>query len=450
MFSDDAFNKNIHNDAPTGGAGTLIGNWAEERVLKEASGHGRTIPQRHVPRSGLLEDFTKVPFETRKGDDTFNRVYGPKSDHIAQPASRTIGQPDRHEGKIMGQGPKDRTMHAGRYEVAEAEVLAEEEEIAKQAHVRRWETTTGLVHSKPSELEAEKAIHSRKSYKDEILHGPAPERTRNIDNQGLEFPTHAHYSCVEPVTHARMALDDPRMRSDVRASAASGVNTFGKNSEFTKPLLEFNRGLAKDEELETMYNGLQSSQPLRHIGGHQPRGPFEVPSLATLKTQIHSKIAEVWGAYGYVMLRQRLFDVGNTEGFVHKDDIVTILRDELGLDNQEVTDIALQVYLGQLATMKKTDVRIGAFLASLRPVITQKQKRRVMEAFKGLNPTNGEIRLGDWLAHLQDEDLRATVVTAFGAQDESQVAGTAVTEPVFSELLADLAPFLDVEALLAV
>lgn len=56
--TDDAYNKYLGADS--GKAGTLLGNWLEERVLRETTGEGRTVPQRHVKRSGLLKDFTKV------------------------------------------------------------------------------------------------------------------------------------------------------------------------------------------------------------------------------------------------------------------------------------------------------------------------------------------------------------------------------------------------------
>jgi len=66
-----------------------------------------------------------------------------------------------------------------------------------------------------------------------------------------------------------------------------------------------------------------------------------------------------------------------------------------------------------------------------------------------LNPVNGEIRLGDWLGQLQDDELRATVVAAFGAQDEEQVGGMAVNDQVFMELFADIAPFIAIDPLIA-
>jgi len=281
------------------------------------------------------------------------------------------------------------------------------------------------------------------------LHGPEVERHIALNNEALHHPTHIHYSNAETITHARMSMADPRMKSDLKGSAPSGVSAFGRNSEFSKPVHESIRGLAKDDDLENMYNGLKGTDPARHRGGHAPAGHFgEVPSLATLKNAINNKIADTWGAYGYVRLRQCLFNCADHEGFVQKADAVTVFRQELGLPAEEVSDEALETYLEQHVTMKKTELKIGALMSSLRPVLPQREKRRVLEGFKALGPVSGEVRLGDWLGRLEDEELRTVLVTAFGAQDEQQVAGMALSEPIFTELFADLAPFVDIGGLL--
>jgi len=229
-------------------------------------------------------------------------------------------------------------------------------------------------------------------------------------------------------------------------------SSFGKHSEFSKPVNEFTRGLAKDEELAAMYQGLQGTQPLRTLSGGQPRaGAFaSVPSLAALKVAIHDKIAEVWGPQGYVSLRQQLFDRGDHEGYVTKDDVVAVLRGQLGLTEEEVPERMLDIYLGQLVTMKKRELKIGSFMSSLRPVLLVNTKRRVLERFRSLDATgSGSVRLGDWLGRLQDSELRGTIVSAFGAQEEDMVADIPITEPIFMEVLADLAPFMEIEGLLA-
>jgi len=75
-FTDDAFNKYINENER--GSTILIGNWYEEQCIRDATGEGRTVAQRHIKRSGLLQDFTKLPSQTRVMDNTFDRVLGRK------------------------------------------------------------------------------------------------------------------------------------------------------------------------------------------------------------------------------------------------------------------------------------------------------------------------------------------------------------------------------------
>lgn len=54
--------------------GTLIGNWEEERELKDFTGTHRTIPKQHIPKKHL--DFEKTIEPTFKQDNTKERIYG--------------------------------------------------------------------------------------------------------------------------------------------------------------------------------------------------------------------------------------------------------------------------------------------------------------------------------------------------------------------------------------
>lgn len=153
---------------------------------------------------------------------------------------------------------------------------------------------------------------------------------------------------------------------------------------------------------------------------------------------------------GYVSLRQRLFDFCDHEGFVPKGNVVAVLREQLGVTEEEVPSKPLDVWLTQLVTMKKDELTASTFMSSLRPALPQKDKRRVLTAFKLLQGpnSNGIVRLGDWLQRLDNGEVKQTVVLAFGAEDEESVANTTVTERVFLELFSDLAPFLDIDSLL--
>ena len=61
----DAYNKFAKNTA-----GTLVGNWQEERELRDLTGHGRNFPINHVPRH------QGDPVYMRNRDGTETRIHG--------------------------------------------------------------------------------------------------------------------------------------------------------------------------------------------------------------------------------------------------------------------------------------------------------------------------------------------------------------------------------------
>jgi hypothetical protein len=462
QFSDDAFNKFLTDPAR---AGTLVGNWYEERSIRDATGEGRSVPQRHIPRAGLLVDWTKVPDAgPRKQDNTFERTYGAKFDIRGVPTSKVIGagEQDIHgtvavapmlqaEGRIARTGARELACRVARWQAAETEVLEEEAERERKANERSFDTTSGNEFKKPDESLAEKAVYLRKSCKLEILHGPTPDRSRALRNAGMDIQTNVHYSNTEAVTHARMSLVDPMMRNDMKVSACQGYQTFGKNSEFSKPMGESMLGITKDDELNKLFNEHEkTANPMRMRGGVIPNStPFvNVPSLTLVKDKIHRQIQDKWGQYGYVSLRHQLYDCSDAEGFVSKADVIALFRNSLSLGVEEVSDDEFDAWLSQLVTMKKTEMRIGTLMTSLRPMLPQAAKQRIAEVFKAMGPTDGTVRLGTWLATVQDAELRGVLSNAFGAEDENAVGDVPLTEVTLLELLADLNPLVDIMAVL--
>jgi hypothetical protein len=461
QFSDDAYNKYLTD--PTKG-GTLIGNWFEERSIREATGEGRSVPQRHIPRSGLLTDWTKVPdCGPRKQDNTFERTYGPPYSVKHVPQSKVIGAGEEDltgenqcphmvqaEGRIARKGQRELACIVARREAAEAMEQEEEKERERQANERMFETSSGVVHTKPDEAAAEKAAFLRKSCKNEILHGPRPHRSIALMNSGMDVTSNVHYSNMEAITHPRMSLVDPAMRNDMKVSACQGFQTFGKNSEFSKPTAECFLGIAKDDELEKLFSSEKANDKVRCRGGIVPQAaPFaNVPSLTLLKDKIHKRIESTMGPYGYVTLRHRLYDCSDNEGFVQKADVIALFRSDLGLTPEEANDKELNVWLTGLITMKQKELRISSLMSSLRPALAQATKRRIMEAFTAMGPTNDVVPLAAWLGSIQNAELRLVMAHAFGAEDESSVADVPLSEVTLVELIADLAPLIDIDALL--
>jgi hypothetical protein len=215
-------------------------------------------------------------------------------------------------------------------------------------------------------------------------------------------------------------------------------------------MAECNLGAVKDDELEKLNLADRTTNPIKAKGGVVPTSaPFVgVPSLAFVKDKVHKRIAEVWGSYGYVTLRHQLYDCSDHEGFVSKADTVAVFRNNLGISVEDVTDDELDIYLSLQVTMRKTEMRITTLMSSLRPPLTQACKLRISENFASLNPVNGVVRLGSWLAQVTDEELRKVIANAFGAEDESNVVDIPLTEVTLVELLGDLHPFVDIMSIL--
>merc|ERR1711920_26594 len=135
---------------------------------------------------------------------------------------------------------------------------------------------------------------------------------------------------------------------------------------------------------------------MRTLGGSQPRGGdafASVPSLVALKESIQTRIAEAYGPPGYVVLRQEFFNNASPEGTVSKALVVGIFREQLSLSVDEVSDMALDVYLDQMSIARGGELRIIALMSSLRPALAQKERLRALEAFQAMDPAGGSVPL---------------------------------------------------------
>lgn len=455
QFTDDAYNKHI--DPKSGG--TLIGNWLEERSIRDATGEGRTVPQRHIKRSGLLTDFTKVPMSgPREVDNTFERIYGHRHYDIDERTSDLIGAGDTEhiikkpiadtlqaEGRIARIGERQSQEAKAMKEFAVAQIQEEEAIEAEERNARFFETTTGTVHAKPDETQVGKSEHLKASRKQELMHGPPGDRMGALDNKGLGIQTHVHYANADCVTHHRMALDHPAMRGDMRVSAAGGVSAFGKHSDFSKPIAEFTKGSMKDHEMDSLYASLKGTQPLRSLDGSKPHSQAfkHLDSLAEIKEIIKTHLSQVWGVYGFVMLRKTLSDLSDHEGFVSKEKASQVIREDLKVDESEISATALTVYIKQQLTMKKNDLKVSGLMSSLRPALSLEGKKAVLQAFASLGPSSeGYVTLGTWLSKTAEESLQKTVVMAFGFDKLEDCEDLPITEDIFIEFFSDLAPLV--------
>lgn len=66
--------EDYYNTKLNQGKGTLIGNWYEERSLREFTGVGRTIVKEHIPKRHL--NFEEPILTDKRFDNTYDRING--------------------------------------------------------------------------------------------------------------------------------------------------------------------------------------------------------------------------------------------------------------------------------------------------------------------------------------------------------------------------------------
>jgi len=125
----DAFNKTAGT-----GQGTLIKNWQEERILRDETGEGRTLPRSHMSKrhhdlfTKPVNELGTVYAQNDKQDETYGRVFGRKHEPNYQSDYR-----DKFTRKTFYQEP----TYGKKHELIEKQFL---NEINKELEVtgKNW------------------------------------------------------------------------------------------------------------------------------------------------------------------------------------------------------------------------------------------------------------------------------------------------------------------------
>lgn len=348
QFTDSAYNKYV----TTTSGKTLIANWQEEESIRDATGEGRTVPQQHIKRSGLLKDFTKLPSMTRKQDDTFNRVLG----------DRKPPKPDPLPGTQVIDIPK----HGTRWKLDREKCLDFAQEEMNQidgartlAELERDFTTSCDVRDTCCPAPYNPAERQKDSYANELMFGKAGTKESSYDNSGLDAKTNLDYSNQVPVTFytQTFASKNPNVKSLVRSSCVSGSNIYARDSKFTTPVDQYAGGRWQDEEVADMIQAAKESD--RHVNGFTGMEP-PANGLAQLKAKLLHVLREKRGLLGLVNLRAELSSKAEV-GCVKKSDVKDLFLDLY----PELNEVHLRLYLDGLATMKKDQVQVSALFKSL-------------------------------------------------------------------------------------
>merc|ERR1719305_2147223 len=361
QFTDDAYNKELKGKLS--GQGTLIANWYEEGCQREGTGEGRTIPQRHVRRSGLLKDFTRLPSDGfRIADDTFERLYGHRKYEIVHTSASAIGKPDGkcHLTELQSEpmqaslrlpqvGVRQKECNLKFYEHAVETVKIEEDAKDALMEIRHFDTAANADYTMPNPNDVEKPQFPRTSMRRELLSGPALPDSEVLGRKGLDFDKQTHYSLQEAVTANTEFASNPDTVAAVKISFPD--NGFRRNTIVSCPVENFLHGADKD----SCEPGLAASKPLplRQVNVAPTLNAMPV-TLVQTKAAIINKFVDKFGPLrAIVELRNEL------ESHAEADGTIMITNAKAVLEVDGLQPVAIDVYLKQMATMSKKAVQIS-------------------------------------------------------------------------------------------
>lgn len=388
QFTDDAYNKFTDKTQ----AKTLIANWFEEDVIREETGEGRCINQRHIKRSGLLKDFTKLPSQLRKLDDTFKRVYGQRDSNAKAGVEGTehISLPDH------GDRWHSHYAKAADFAKDEREKLDEAEELKQQA---RDFCTSNVDRDVACPAPTCKAEKLRDSSSLEIKHGPPGPKEDTYCNRGMDARTHLDYANQVPVTFYTQiaASTDAHVQSSVKVTVPSGASSFGKNADFSQPVSLAMGGRFKDYEMDEKLKATKASG--KHPNGTVGLNKSNPDSLAHLKVSILEALREKYGILGFPTMRRDL-SAKAKDGYIPMEELKKYI---IGFFS-DIDALRLDIFLKGLATMKKDSVQLVQFYLSLTAGSVPNEIRlRLLEAYRAeWRPTEEQFKLLDEIPNEQE------------------------------------------------
>jgi hypothetical protein len=413
QFTDDAYNKELKGKQAS--QGTLIGNWYEESCQREGTGEGRTVPQRHVRRSGLLKDFTRLPSDGfRVADDTFERLYGHRKYEIVHTSASAIGKPDGkcHLTELQSE-PMQASLRMPQVGVREYESnqkfykhAVESVKIAEDAkdalnEIRYFEAQSA-TYSMPNPNDVEKPQFPRTSMRRELLSGPALPDSVVLGRQGLDFDKQTHYSLQEAITANTEFASNPDTISALKLSFPD--NGFRRNSLVSCPVESFMAGAEKDS-CEPGF-AMSKPLPLRQVNVAPTLSSMPV-TLVDTKKAIISKLVDKFGPMrAMIELRNEL------EAHSEADGTISLANGKAVL-GADVNPVAIEVYLKQMATMSKNYCQISKVMDSIRPPLPAPRYAAVAGLFEAL-AVDGFVQLGSWTAGIANEAVRASVLSDLG------------------------------------
>ncbi|CAG9321499.1 unnamed protein product [Blepharisma stoltei] len=222
----DAYNK-----YPKESAGTLIGNWYEERELRDLTGHGRNYPMHHVPKK------EGEPAALRDRDGTDTRVHGTSWEEKHDTMNHNYGATTNPADQLRKVGRREELMKAQIHQAISNEIKQKTDEEEVLRNTRIFETTTQGTFGwqVPNEKIGKRVMKTQDGAETEandevwaVEHGirvPKPRRP-------LEQLEEEVIRAQQPIT----LYSDTLKQEIFPVSATKGPSPFARSCGFTQPI----------------------------------------------------------------------------------------------------------------------------------------------------------------------------------------------------------------------
>jgi Ca2+-binding EF-hand superfamily protein len=232
----------IYNKTGSMAHGTLVGNWQEERELKDFTGTARTIAKQHIPKKHL--DFDSDIAKDYAGDITHDRIYGQRQDAIMKSENNGYGRSYNRADALPTKGKKTAIIEREIEQQVMEELRQKEENEERIRNMRYFDSTAKTTYTKQdysANVVGKRVMKTQNGQslmtepKDEELtveHGFGRRTQKTTDEELKRQIPEGDFSQTQPVTVYTEAL---RTKA-VMISASTGPNPFAKTSGFTQPV----------------------------------------------------------------------------------------------------------------------------------------------------------------------------------------------------------------------
>lgn len=333
-----------YNKSVARGHGTLIGNWLEEEILRDASGHTHLESSRHLDTFMRVMGDRPYPVAETFITSTGRRGRPPPEPADARPSSTSRVAACRRIHELAEHARESCMFRANALEVEAIDVALKE---------RREKRSRENVDARTETDHCATETESSSNYKFHHPDPSSPEQLTAEERAERFFKQHEEAGVLEGAELvSRWTELASAPSSSVQQTPHVGRMTFGKDSFFSLPIHCSLRGLCKDTEaLELLEQSLKSK------GDHTVATQAVLPALQAFKQRLREAIRRTKGCLGFLVLKTYLKEISDERGLVPAEFVEQLLWDDFDVRSSDIPRAHLRSALKILTLMDKASIR---------------------------------------------------------------------------------------------